>query len=60
MLNWRTIEGTSEINGQKLLERTDYLPNYMCRRGRAYLKWAFLYNFIENVQTKIVDCRIYS
>ena len=40
MLNWRTIGGTIEKNGQKLLKCSNYSPvlNYMCRRGRAYLK----------------------
>ena len=40
MLNWRTIGGTTEINGRKLLKCSDYLPmvNYMCRKGCAYLK----------------------
>ena len=54
MLNWRTIRGTIEINGQKLLKCTNYsqMLNYMCRRGRAYLKQKFLLNFIKNIQKK--------
>ena len=40
MLNWRTIGETIEINRQKLSKCSNYSPmlNYMCRRGRAYLK----------------------
>ena len=26
--------------------------NYMCRRGRTYLKYEFLINFIKNIQNK--------
>ena len=54
-LNWRTIGATIEINKQKLLKCSNYSPmlNYMCRRGRAYLKKEFLINFITNIQKKI-------
>ena len=40
MLNWRTIGGIIEINGQKLLKHSNYslMLNYMCHKGRAYLK----------------------
>ena len=54
MLNWQTIGETIEINGQKLLKCSNYSPiiNYMCRKGRAYLKYEFLFNFIKNLQKK--------
>ena len=40
MLNWRTIGGTIGIYKQKILKCSNYSPmlNYICRRGRAYLK----------------------
>ena len=57
MLKWRTIEGTIGINRQKLLKCSNYSPmlNYMCRRGRAYLKQEFLLNSIKNIQKKPVE-----
>ena len=58
MLNWQTIE----INGQKLLKCSNYSPmlNYMCRRGRAYLKNRNFYKISLNIQKKFVDCGICS
>ena len=52
MLNWRIIGGTIEMNRQKLLKCSNYsrMLNYMCRRGRAYLKYEFLSNFIRNIE----------
>ena len=40
MLNWQTIGGTIEINRRKLLKCSNYssMLNYMCRKGRVYLK----------------------
>ena len=57
-LNWRTIGRTIEINRRKLLRCSSYSPmlNYMCRRGRAYLKSELLINFIKSIQ-KII-CRL--
>ena len=44
MLNWRTIGRTIKINRQKLLKCSNYSPmlNYICRRGRAYLKYSVI------------------
>ena len=39
ILNWRTIGGTTVINGQKLLKCSNYSPMLnICRKGRAHLK----------------------